>query len=302
MCERLEAESRVAAATQPERSASPNNKGSATEREHSAPPKFRVATSDNGAKKSTRHSSNPLTNSHDDAATTPTPAQETSDNGNRRNKRAREAPSGFAVGEVVDLSRDSPEPESPASKRSKDKKQNGEKSKKIPTPFFEDPDVRRRLARGSSPPAPGHVSDPRNQAHAGSKVKRNGIAAETASQTKIKDSPSAGNSLGSSGSSSDDDVPLASFVAPFVAQKADKLGVTPVLAAVVKMQDVLVKVHEALADLEQKYRLEMECNKGRLAEKELLIAERDLIIDQLRAKLRSRPAKKSTSSSDSQEA
>ena len=83
-------------------------------------------------------------------------------------------------------------------------------------------------------------------------------------------------------SSSDDDIPLASLAASLTSPMEKS---TPVMAA-------LVKAEKAMVELRRVYEKEIECIKGQLA-------ERDLLIDQLRAKLRTRPSRKAAGSSSS---
>lgn len=85
----------------------------------------------------------------------------------------------------------------------------------------------------------------------------------------------------SGSSSSDDDVPLARLLLPSISSAfnrpddSSETASTPVLTAITNAQ-------EAIAELTGVYQRELDCFRGQ-------IAERDLMIDQLRAKLRKRP-------------
>ncbi|SPO29172.1 uncharacterized protein UTRI_06121 [Ustilago trichophora] len=174
--------------------------------------------------------------------------------------------------EVIDLREDSPPPPSAQPrKKVKDQRPAG--------PFFQQEWVQTLLttSKGVRPPSPpepeiGTLLPAARQTRSNRDVTEHAVALQSATtQTISGDTNASGNSNSSSGSSSDEDIPLATLLTPSQANNKNNVKQTPV-------QTAISKVEEAVEELKLVYERELACLRGQLA-------ERELMVDQLRAKL-----------------
>lgn len=192
-------------------------------------------------------------------------------------KRSRDLHSGGP--ELLDLIED----ESLVSpSRSKIRKMQSQERPKNTIPFFSQDWVRELLAKGKTrEDSPGVDFPPASQAQNGSSAKLPSVHRQPASPHSNNSSVSASASAPAPASSpSSDDLPLASSLRTSISAFRPDMP-APLLEAISKVED-------SLKELKEVYRREVECVK-------IQLAQRELVIDQLRARLRTRPHKKDAS-------
>ncbi|SPO29849.1 uncharacterized protein UTRI_06121_B [Ustilago trichophora] len=186
------------------------------------------------------------------------------------------------VREVIDLREDSPPPPS-AQPRKKAKEQQSA------GPFFQQEWVQTLLttSKGVRPPSPpepviGTLLPVAKQTSSNGNVTELPTAHQSATTPTISgDTNASANFNTSSESNSDEDTPLANLLTLCQTNK-NNAKQTPV-------QTAISKVKEAVEELKLVYERELACLKGQLA-------ERELMVDQLRAKLRCRIKRQSVGS------
>lgn len=188
-------------------------------------------------------------------------------------KRTRQSPLSN-LREVIDLREDSPPPPS-AQLRKKAKEQQSA------GPFFQQEWGQTLLttSKGARPPSPpepeiGTLLPAAKQTRSNRNVTELATAPQSATtQTISGDTNASANSNISSESNSDQDIPLATLLTPSQTNK-NNAKKTPV-------QTAISRVEEAVEELKLVYERELACLRGQFA-------ERELTVDQLRAKLRCR--------------